>query len=59
MSENNLPLVCCEQPVAEFDFWLITSRHTTNDGRFLVAWPPFAKFSGSIDLIDLYKGKKT
>ena len=58
MSDENLPIINCKQPVAELDGCLRASRHTTDDGRFLIAWPNIADYSGSIDLIDLYRGDK-
>ena len=59
MFDENLPIIRCEQPVAEFDGYLHSSRYTTDDGHFLVAWPPRNQYSPrSIDLIDLYRGEK-
>ena len=37
MSDDDLPMVRCDQPVLEVDDFLETSRNTTDDGRFLVA----------------------
>ena len=56
MSDDGLPTIRCAQPVAEFEGDLCTSGHTTDDGRFLVAWPRFNKFLFSIDL---YRSEKT
>ena len=37
MANDDLPTIRCEQPMAEFDGEFRTSRHTTEDGCFLVA----------------------
>ena len=58
MSDDGLPTIRCEHPVAQFDGDFCTSRHTTDDGRFLVAWLDYG-FSKSVDLIDLYMNEKT
>ena len=59
MFDDDLPNVRCKQPVAEFDGCLQTSRNTTDDGRFLVAWLCFEGYARWIYLIDLYRGEKT
>ena len=58
MSSNKLPIIHLERPVVEVDGYLQTSRHTTDDGRFLVVWPQFKNFPLSIDLIDLTRARK-
>ena len=56
---TELPMIRYKRPMAEFDDDIYTSGHTTDDGRFLVAWPRLYNFLFSIDLIDLYRGEKT